>query len=83
MVGTRQFARAVPDAVQAEQILEGSVEAALHLARTPSPKLGRSERLSPDLDILSDRLAVRGGEFCRGLAVALRERGVTRAVYGY
>ena len=33
MVGTLQFARAVPDAVQAEQILEGGVEAALHLAQ--------------------------------------------------
>ncbi|WP_027581481.1 TetR/AcrR family transcriptional regulator [Bradyrhizobium sp. Ai1a-2] len=37
MVGTLQFARAVPDAAQAEQILEGGVEAALHLARTPPP----------------------------------------------
>jgi TetR/AcrR family transcriptional regulator, transcriptional repressor for nem operon len=37
MVGTLQFARAVADAAQAEQILEGGVEAALHLARTPSP----------------------------------------------
>ena len=36
MVGTLQFARAVPDAAQAEQILEGGVKAALHLARTPS-----------------------------------------------
>jgi AcrR family transcriptional regulator len=36
MVGTLQLARAVPDAAQAEQILEGGVEAALHLARTPS-----------------------------------------------
>jgi AcrR family transcriptional regulator len=36
MVGTLQLARAVPDAVQAEQILEGGVEAALHLARAPS-----------------------------------------------
>jgi TetR/AcrR family transcriptional regulator, transcriptional repressor for nem operon len=36
MVGTLQFARAVPDAAQAEQILEGGVEAAMHLARTPS-----------------------------------------------
>jgi AcrR family transcriptional regulator len=34
MVGTLQFARAVPDTAQAEQILEGGVEAALHLART-------------------------------------------------
>ena len=33
MVGTLQFARAVPDTVQAEKILEGGVEAALHLAR--------------------------------------------------
>ncbi|MBR0915455.1 TetR/AcrR family transcriptional regulator [Bradyrhizobium japonicum] len=33
MVGTLQLARAVPDIVQAEQILEGGVEAALHLAR--------------------------------------------------
>jgi TetR/AcrR family transcriptional regulator, transcriptional repressor for nem operon len=37
MVGTLQFARAMPDAAQAEQILEGGVEAALHLARTPFP----------------------------------------------
>lgn len=37
MVGTLQFARAVPDAAKAEQILEGGVEAALHLARTPFP----------------------------------------------
>ena len=36
MVGTLQFARAVPDAAQAEQILEGGVEAALQLARAPS-----------------------------------------------
>lgn len=36
MVGTLQFARAVPDAAEAEQILEGGVEAALHLARSPS-----------------------------------------------
>ncbi|WP_426528599.1 TetR/AcrR family transcriptional regulator [Bradyrhizobium sp. McL0615] len=36
MVGTLQFARAVPNATQAEQILEGGVEAALHLARVPS-----------------------------------------------
>ncbi|MBR0647436.1 TetR/AcrR family transcriptional regulator [Plastoroseomonas hellenica] len=36
MVGTLQLARAVPDAAQAEQILEGGVEAALHLARAPS-----------------------------------------------
>ena len=36
MVGTLQFARAVPDVAQAEQILEGGVEAALHLARVPS-----------------------------------------------
>ena len=36
MVGTLQFARAVPNAAQAEQILEGGVEAALHLARAPS-----------------------------------------------
>jgi TetR/AcrR family transcriptional repressor of nem operon len=33
MVGTLQFARAVPDTVQAERILEGGVEAALQLAR--------------------------------------------------
>ena len=33
MVGTLQFARAVPDTVRAEQILEGGIEAALHLAR--------------------------------------------------
>ena len=33
MVGTLQFARTVPDSIQAEQILEGGVEAALHLAR--------------------------------------------------
>jgi TetR/AcrR family transcriptional repressor of nem operon len=32
MVGTLQLARAMPDTAQAEQILEGGVEAALHLA---------------------------------------------------
>lgn len=37
MVGTLQLARAVPDTAQAEQILEGGVEAALRLAETPSP----------------------------------------------
>jgi AcrR family transcriptional regulator len=37
MVGTLQFARAVSDAAEAEQILEGGVEAALLLARMPSP----------------------------------------------
>jgi AcrR family transcriptional regulator len=36
MVGTLQLARAVPDAAQAAQILEGGVEAALHLARATS-----------------------------------------------
>ncbi|MCK1281037.1 TetR/AcrR family transcriptional regulator [Bradyrhizobium sp. 61] len=36
MVGTLQFARAMPNATQAEQILEGGVEAALHLARDAS-----------------------------------------------
>lgn len=36
MVGTLQFARAMPNATQAEQILEGGVEAALHLARVAS-----------------------------------------------
>jgi len=36
MVGTLQFARAVPNATHAEQILEGGVEAALHLARVPA-----------------------------------------------
>lgn len=36
MVGTLQLARAVPDAAQAEQILEGGVRAALHLARASS-----------------------------------------------
>jgi AcrR family transcriptional regulator len=35
MVGTIQFARAVPDVAHAEQILEGGVEAALLLARAP------------------------------------------------
>ena len=35
MVGTLQFARAVPDGARAEQILEGGVEAALRLARVP------------------------------------------------
>ncbi|MCA6104359.1 MULTISPECIES: TetR/AcrR family transcriptional regulator [Bradyrhizobium] len=35
MVGTLQFARAVPDAAYAEQILEGGIDAALHLARAP------------------------------------------------
>ena len=38
MVGTLQLARAVPDATQAEQILEGGVEAALRLAEAPSPQ---------------------------------------------
>jgi TetR/AcrR family transcriptional repressor of nem operon len=38
MVGTLQLARAVPDSTQAEQILEGGVEAALRLAETPSPQ---------------------------------------------
>jgi AcrR family transcriptional regulator len=38
MVGTLQLARAVPDAADAEQILEGGVEAALRLAETPSPQ---------------------------------------------
>lgn len=33
MVGTLQFARAVPDAAQAQQILDGGIEAALQLAR--------------------------------------------------
>lgn len=37
MVGTLQLARAVSDAAQAEQILEGGVRAALHLAETPHP----------------------------------------------
>ncbi len=37
MVGTLQFARAVPDANEAHKILDGGVEAALQLARTPSP----------------------------------------------
>ena len=41
MVGTLQLARAVPDAAQAEQILEGGVEAALHLSRAPSPGRAR------------------------------------------
>jgi TetR/AcrR family transcriptional regulator, transcriptional repressor for nem operon len=36
MIGTLQLARAVPDAAQADQILEGGVEAALRLARAPS-----------------------------------------------
>jgi TetR/AcrR family transcriptional regulator, transcriptional repressor for nem operon len=40
MVGTLQLARTVPDAAQAEQILEGGVEAALHLARARSPRSG-------------------------------------------
>ena len=35
MLGTLQFARAVPDANEAQQILDGGVEAALQLARTP------------------------------------------------
>jgi AcrR family transcriptional regulator len=37
MVGTLQFARVVPDAAKARQIMEGGVEAALDLARAPSP----------------------------------------------
>ena len=36
MVGTLQFARAVPDAAQAQQILDDGIETALHLARAPS-----------------------------------------------
>ena len=36
MVGTLQLARAIPNAKQAEQVLEGGVEAALHLARVTS-----------------------------------------------
>jgi AcrR family transcriptional regulator len=36
MVGTLQLARAVPDAAEAERILEDGVEAALRLARMPS-----------------------------------------------
>jgi AcrR family transcriptional regulator len=36
MVGTLQLARAVPDAAEAEQILEGGVEAALRLAKARS-----------------------------------------------
>ncbi|MGN8546989.1 TetR/AcrR family transcriptional regulator [Bradyrhizobium sp. 13971] len=36
MVGTLQFARVVPDAAKARQIMEGGVEAALDLARAPS-----------------------------------------------
>ncbi|MCA6122826.1 TetR/AcrR family transcriptional regulator [Bradyrhizobium sp. WSM 1704] len=36
MVGTLQFARAVPDAAEAQQMLDGGIEAALHLARTSS-----------------------------------------------
>ncbi|MGF6425930.1 TetR/AcrR family transcriptional regulator [Bradyrhizobium elkanii] len=38
MVGILQFARAVPDAAYAEQILEGGIDAALHLARAPYSK---------------------------------------------
>ena len=37
MVGTLQLARAVSDAAQAKQILDGGVEAALRLGRMPSP----------------------------------------------
>ncbi|KRP85961.1 TetR family transcriptional regulator [Bradyrhizobium pachyrhizi] len=37
MVGTLQFARAVPDTAEAQQIMDGGIEAALHLARAPSP----------------------------------------------
>lgn len=37
MVGTLQLAREVPGAARAEQILEGGVQAALHLAETPRP----------------------------------------------
>ncbi|MEK9285200.1 MULTISPECIES: TetR/AcrR family transcriptional regulator [unclassified Bradyrhizobium] len=35
MVGTLQFARAIPDAAKAQQTLDGGIEAALHLARAP------------------------------------------------
>lgn len=38
MVGTLQLARAVPDPTQAEQILEGGVEAAMRLAETLLPQ---------------------------------------------
>ncbi|VIO78443.1 TetR/AcrR family transcriptional regulator [Bradyrhizobium ivorense] len=37
MVGTLQLARAVPDTAEAQQILDGSVAAALHLAQAPTP----------------------------------------------
>ncbi|MET4803983.1 TetR/AcrR family transcriptional regulator [Bradyrhizobium sp. LB11.1] len=36
MVGSLQFARAVPGAAEAQQILDAGIEAALHLARAPS-----------------------------------------------
>jgi TetR/AcrR family transcriptional repressor of nem operon len=41
MVGTLQIARAVPDTLQAEQILEGGVEAALRLAGAISSSISR------------------------------------------
>ena len=36
MVSTLQFAGAVPDVAEAQQILDGGIEAALHLARAAS-----------------------------------------------
>ena len=45
MVGTLQFARAVPDAAHAEQILEAGVEAALHLASPPKAAIAKKSNL--------------------------------------
>lgn len=45
MVGTLQFARAVPDAAHAEQILEAGVEAALHLASPPKAAAAKKSNL--------------------------------------
>ncbi|SCB35039.1 transcriptional regulator, TetR family [Bradyrhizobium shewense] len=47
MVGTLQFARAVPDAAEAQAILDGGIEAALQLAQAPAASL-RMERLRSD-----------------------------------
>lgn len=45
MVGTLEFARAVPDPVKAQQILEGGIDAVLILANAPSAS--RSKHATP------------------------------------
>jgi AcrR family transcriptional regulator len=44
MVGTLQIARAVPDAAEADRILDSGIEAALHLARARSGTTASSRR---------------------------------------